>query len=356
LRADPGAAPGERNIEAPRRRRSIWPSIAVVAAAAAFGGVIWYAYKSGHDATVSGPPPLIKADTGPVKVKPDQPGGQEVPFQDSTVYDRLGQNGQKPQVEKLLPPPEPPVPRPQPVPQAEAAAAADPGQGVSADPVLPQPSGNAVPPNDSSPTALAPAPGAIVTTAPHPLLHPVPSVMPHSALAELPKKLPPASKSQATTVKPVQAPPQPAPKAQKPMTIADLESKALQNSTAPIVTPAKPVPASKPAAPAKPPAPALVAAVKPAAPAKLAAAAKPTSGGSFRVQLMSVRTPEAAATELSKLKRRFPDLANVSTVKAEIPGKGTVYRLQAGPFEQSGAKSMCDHMRAQGLGCIVVKP
>ncbi len=111
LRADPGIAPGERNIDPPKRR-SIWPSIAVVAAASAFGGVIWYAYHQGHEDGRPGLPPLVKAEPGPTKVKPDNPGGQEIPFQDSTVYDRLNQNGQKPVIEKLLPPPEEPVDAP----------------------------------------------------------------------------------------------------------------------------------------------------------------------------------------------------------------------------------------------------
>lgn len=80
LRADPGIAPGDRNIDPPKRR-SIWPSIAVVAAASAFGGVIWFAYHDGRDANRSGMPPLVKAEAGPTKIKPDNPGGQEIPYQ-----------------------------------------------------------------------------------------------------------------------------------------------------------------------------------------------------------------------------------------------------------------------------------
>ena len=89
LRADPGIAPGSRNIDPPRRR-SIWPSIAVAAAAVAFGGVIWFAYQSGKTSN-GGVPPLVKADTSPIKVKPDNPGGAEIPFQVQAGGDeRLG--------------------------------------------------------------------------------------------------------------------------------------------------------------------------------------------------------------------------------------------------------------------------
>ncbi len=38
--------------------------------------------------------PLIKAETGPVKVKPDDPGGLKVPHRDKTIYERI-QSGQK---------------------------------------------------------------------------------------------------------------------------------------------------------------------------------------------------------------------------------------------------------------------
>src|SRR6185437_11707308 len=112
----PGIAPGELNIDPPKRR-SIWPSIAVVAAASAFGGVIWYAYHQSAGPGANGVPPLVKAEPGPTKVKPDDPGGQEIPFQDSTVYERLTPTGdRKPVVEKLLPPPEEPAVRAPPAP------------------------------------------------------------------------------------------------------------------------------------------------------------------------------------------------------------------------------------------------
>jgi hypothetical protein len=125
----------------------------VVAAAAAFGGVIWFAYQNGRSPTHAGPPPLVKAEPGPVKVKPDQPGGQEIPFQDSSVYDKLGQNGQKPKPEKLLPPTEAPISRPAP---AESSRVASAPLTVNGDSPLPAP-------DVSSPIALAPAPGVILS-------------------------------------------------------------------------------------------------------------------------------------------------------------------------------------------------
>jgi hypothetical protein len=308
LRADPGIAPGDRNIDPPKRR-SIWPSIAVVAAASAFGGVIWFAYHDGRDANRPNMPPLVKAETGPTKIKPDNPGGQEIPYQDSTVYDRLNQNGQKPVAEKLLPPPEEPVVRapPAPPPPVDAAAAPPLSSGpITQQPVAPPAqAADALPPpvDVGAPTALAPTPGAIVIQPP--------SVAPP---------------------KPVQAAPPPP----KPVAVA---------------TP-KPEPAKAP------PPTSIAALINESAGAHAPAAkAAVAGGGSYRLQLSAVRSADAVPEEWARLKRHYPELAGMtnSTSKIDTPDKGTFYRVEAGPLDEAAAKSTCTHLRGQGLGCIVVK-
>ncbi len=88
-----------------------------------FGVATWYAYVLGIRAGSGDQPPLIRADKKPEKVRPEQPGGMNVPHQDKTVYDRVApENGEK-QVEQMLPPPEEPVARPK-EPSAPPAAAA----------------------------------------------------------------------------------------------------------------------------------------------------------------------------------------------------------------------------------------
>ncbi len=306
LRADPGIAPGSRNIDPPRRR-SIWPSIAVAAAAVAFGGVIWFAYQSGKTGN-GGIPPLVKADTSPVKVKPDNPGGAEIPFQDSTVYDRLDANGQKPVVEKLLPENEAPVTRPPPAPPPAASDAT----------VLAPPLGG--PP----PAALPQGSGIVVA--------PPPAESPATALA------PPATVLPPPPAQVVQAPP-PA-KASPPPPVA-----------------VKPPPATKPA-PAAKPAPDSIAALIGASEAKPVASPRASAGGGYRLQLSAVRSPDAVQEEWNRLKHRFPELAPLknTTSKIDVAGKGTFYRVEAGPLGEAEAKSTCARLRAQGLGCIVVKP
>ena len=73
--------------------------------------------------------PLIRADTDPVKVKPDKVGGMNIPDKDDPLY-TMGRGGN---AEHILPPPEAPQPRPAvpppPPPQAmtQAPAIAPPG-------------------------------------------------------------------------------------------------------------------------------------------------------------------------------------------------------------------------------------
>ena len=71
-----------------------------------FGIGIWYAYDQGVKKGVQLAPPIISADTSPVKEKPDDPGGMDIPNQDKQVFSVL-QSGDAPEkVEKLMPPPE----------------------------------------------------------------------------------------------------------------------------------------------------------------------------------------------------------------------------------------------------------
>jgi cell division protein FtsN len=71
-----------------------------------FGAAIWYAYQQGVRRGMQEAPPLIKADSSPIKVAPERPGGMQVPDRDKTVYDRLSGQPKSVEVEKLLPPPE----------------------------------------------------------------------------------------------------------------------------------------------------------------------------------------------------------------------------------------------------------
>jgi len=84
---------------------------------AVFAGVAWYAYNWGVGEVAPGSLPVIEAEPGPIKSRPESPGGMEVPYQDQAILNDVAPDPDKPQVERLLPPPEVPVP-PEPLQQA----------------------------------------------------------------------------------------------------------------------------------------------------------------------------------------------------------------------------------------------
>lgn len=104
--------------QATRPRRARWLAVAVaVGALGAFAGVAWYATSKGQKdpgATV----PVITAERDPVKERPAEPGGMDVPNRNIEVFNRITPDAQPQKVERLLPPAETPLPRPAP----EAAA------------------------------------------------------------------------------------------------------------------------------------------------------------------------------------------------------------------------------------------
>ena len=112
---DPGAPGGE--AERPRARLlPMW----ILIAAVVIVGVAWamserYFGPAENNTSV----PVVAADATPVKVRPAEPGGVDVPDRDKYVYKSL--TDEEPEAEQLLPPPEEPMERP-PVEVVEVAA------------------------------------------------------------------------------------------------------------------------------------------------------------------------------------------------------------------------------------------
>lgn len=108
--------------------------------------------------------------------------------------------------------------------------------------------------------------------------------------------------------------------------------------------------------------------VAPAVTEKQAAAIAPAAGdatsfridpsGSYFVQVASVPTREATAAEWSKLQKKFSSLAGLEyrVSQADVAGRGTFYRIQAGPFSKEQASALCNTIKAQKPdGCLVVR-
>jgi len=120
-----------RDRETGPRFRGLLASFVALLIVAVFAGGIWFAYKQGlrHGGAITGAAdvPLIRADERPTKVKPDNPGGMEVPDRDKLIYTQ-----KRAAVEHLLPPPEKPMPRPGTSPAGVAGDAAQSHSGSAA--------------------------------------------------------------------------------------------------------------------------------------------------------------------------------------------------------------------------------
>ncbi len=173
---DPSAheSPRERRQRIFTRQRTRRRALTTAVVAGVLVGLagVWALYPSGKRTVASTEVPLIRADDQPTRKRPADPGGMEIPEQDSIVLNRT-----EPKVEQLLPPPETPVPRPAPAepattsPPANAAAAPEP-QGAL--PVPEAPSSAASPAPSPPPAAAAtpaPAPSAATPPAPERTAH-----------------------------------------------------------------------------------------------------------------------------------------------------------------------------------------
>ncbi|MFQ5953647.1 MAG: SPOR domain-containing protein [Kiloniellales bacterium] len=166
-----------------RRRgaRILMVAAAVLITAAAAGG-LWYALERfGDDEEI----PLVEADRTPVKVRPDEPGGMQVPHQEIAVLNQLttGEAEEKPQVEVLMPPPEMPLPVPPPRLEPVEAVGKPSGEMPAAEPTAelaapPLPAPPAAPPLPEEPAPPAPPPQAEVKSPPAPSPAPAPSAAP----------------------------------------------------------------------------------------------------------------------------------------------------------------------------------
>jgi hypothetical protein len=151
-------------------RRRVTAIFAVVVVMAVFAGGLWFAYSTGsrHASGTGGDVPLIRAATGPTKVKPQNPGGMQIPDRNLSIY-----NQKRPTVERLLPGPEQPMPRPAPPPPKPAvAAAAPPAPTAEPAPPLPTP---AAAPHEQPAVAAAPSPPQVKPVAARPAAVPGPA-------------------------------------------------------------------------------------------------------------------------------------------------------------------------------------
>jgi hypothetical protein len=339
---DPSLAPEERDFyddEPPSRRRMGILVIAGVFALAVIGTAGAFGYRALFgSSSVSGPPPVIKADTAPSKIVPAaaQSGKQ--------ITDRVNDKGIG---EKLVSREEQPVAvTPQSPDQSSAPAmgsgivgsepkkvrtiAIHPDQPPTVDAApAPQP--------QQLPRVIATTPQARPAAAPQspPPQAPLPRVVstsPPAADPELAPALAPAPRAPAART---------APPAQQAQASANVPL-----SLSPDAAPARPAPAAH-----APAAPARTAAVTPSQPAPAVA-----SAGGYAVQVSSQRSEAEAQAAFRSLQGKFPgQLGGKQPIirKVELGEKGTYYRAMVLAGSSAEATELCNGMKAAGGSCII---
>lgn len=337
----PGPPPELR--DPPQRSRALGAFLATFALAA-FAGVVWYAYDRGLQAGSEATAPLIQADPSPIKVRPEQPGGLDVPNQDKMVYGALrpDRNGGE-TVERLLPPPETPVEPPQPVTAPATQAPVSPATGDIEDrggpAVASQPAAGGTATVPIPPRTPQPVPGAgsTATTVAAP-------DSTDSTEATAPPPPPPAPQPIDSSIPPARAPePTPSPEPEPQVAVAP-------------PPPPAPVPQAAPR-PAPRPEPAVEAAPAPS-PAPQPAATPPA--GRFRVQLGAFRDEAAARREWDRLSRRYPDVLSGLALRIQQvdlgAGKGVFHRIQGGMLSEAAAEQACATLKSRNQACLLVRP
>lgn len=303
--------------EEPQKGRGLLMGAALVGIAVA-GAAAWYLFSgsSTPQAQVDGVPTIAATDDT-YKVKPEQPGGMQVPNQDKQVYQRLNPadttsptatQQQQQQVERLLPTPAQPKAPPAVDPMSESRAAME-NTPPPAPALSTQPQATTRPPSVLSTPAPAPvAPAPVATT------HP-------TALAPTTSK--PATIAAAPTPQATPAPATPAP--------------APQQKTA-MVTP---------------PAPAT-----PAAPAASAGVPSGSGTGPFTIQLAALRDEASARKVWQQMQQKYPALLgslSLAIEKSDQGAKGVFYRVRGtGLPSEERARYVCAELSKDKVGCLFV--
>jgi len=385
-------------VEGLRRPRRSLIVVGAVVAVALLGGVAVAMFRSGGAS--SGPPPTIVADGAPTKITPDDTpsaAASDADAQNKLVYDRVNADEANTNTTLLTP---------------DSGPIKDAGSGGSGDNaisrvILPGGPGFDTPATDNAPTAApvtssaAPSDGdtsVAVGDAPDSgeqigprkvrtvVVKPDGTILSNetaSANAPGPSTVPqPAAPSPAPATPPVtddtaaiagsnalaitpnsdgSAPP--AGTARAPVEVV---TPAAATSPAPApapvaVTPIAPGP-TKPVKPKPAPAPTVVATADKNGPIDLtpgvSPAETPAAADGVLVQISSQRSEDAARATYRDLQTRYPNILgkyDVNLQRADVPVRGTFYRVRVGPFSAADAQRLCDDLKSAGGDCVLAK-
>jgi cell division protein FtsN len=292
----------------PKRRMGVM-AIAAVLALAVIGTAGAFGYRAMFGGSrSSAPPPVIKADTAPIKVLPA--AGSKTPTK--LITDRIGDHAEG---EKLVSREEKPVAIPPLQGNGQAGAAMPaPGTGV-----------------------ISTEPKKIHTIVIHPDQMGDGQQPPVVAAA-------PAAPARAAPPQPAaNAVPPPPPRPVEARTAAPAQGAAVARGNAPL--------SLNPDAPA-------TRTMRTAAVAAPAPATQVThSGGGYAVQVSSQRSEADAQAAFRGLQAKYPNILGghqAQIHKVELGAKGTYYRAMVGPFANANeASELCNGLKAAGGQCLI---
>lgn len=294
--------------------------------------------------------PTIQAEL-PIKERPEQPGGIDIPHQDVAVFDKLD-NKTEPKastdVEHLLPAPE--VPQAAPVVSQTQTASTQPTETPSAQAVASDQAPATTPSYEELPPAVTSAePDASPVKE-----ETVKSVEPVSVKNEEPKPVavdkPKAATMKAVTTKSTENSVKTVQKASKtPTTESQKADAALARLPKELFTKDDYVPPAKTETAAIGSKPSASATPEPAV----------SSGKSASVQLASMPDEAAAQKEASRYQSKYAGIlggATLRVVRADLGGKGVFYRIMSSSMPEAKAKAVCSDITKLRKGsCLVVK-
>lgn len=260
--------------------------------------------------------PLVKADKKPVKVKPDDPGGMEIPNMDKNIYENIAGPSRKklPSVQKILPQPEEPLDRNNLADTASKTSESTKNkfsEDVAEIKSWERETISLLPPVKEEQTFKEMKEEKEKNGSGNKVKEKTDT---KDTIAESKKEIKTSEKKEKAELKPVEK------KQEKELTVADI----------------KPVPVVKKKE-TPPPAPA----------------------NTHKIQLGAFRSAEEASANWEKIKKAHADILtglSMHTERADLGKKGIYYRLKAGPVEnESAGRALCQKLIDKNQGCFFVK-
>jgi hypothetical protein len=385
---DPAAYGDQEPAEQAPSRRG-YMIAAVVGGIALLGAAGAFALSFNGDSAADGPA-VVRADPDPIKVRPENPGGSTVPNADNKVFESMAGTADttSPSQEKLIPSSEEPVDLSartvelapvedelleidEPVATGTAVAEASDEPAATAEPTgsADEPTGTAMPTGKAE-DRVAPTEER--------------SADAMEVAAVQPRRVKTLIVRSDGTLVPREEPTEAAPAATETLQPTALEpAKPVAETPAPAtevaaLEPARPVETAKPVEAAKATEPVAekpaetatpdvgpVASARPSdqpvdivgevAPERVATVAP---AGGWSVQIASQPSEEAARSTYGDLSRRYASVIGgkpASIVKAEIPNKGTFWRVRIAADSRADAIGLCENYKSAGGNCFVSK-